>query len=212
MSSQESGASVSLLPAEPSAALDTGQKGSSQAQPAICSTPQSLPQSSPHPSHVTNSPLLSCTPSVSPRHHIPNSHQANVTRPQPQKCRLEFKELGLPPKNRQHSPRTRTTERVLESSPVWVSIVPLQLEGGMGVNLGAGRRAGVALDGVRGPCWPLFRHHILFRTPQRSIVMVPPSNMCTIHPALPSVPRSKLPGECLGLPHSVWEMSDPGVI
>ncbi|XP_054566561.1 adrenocortical dysplasia protein homolog isoform X1 [Eptesicus fuscus] len=119
ISSQESGASVSLLPAESLAALDTGQKGSSQSQPAICSTPHSLPRSSPHPSHVTNSPLLSCTPSLSPLGHIPNSHQADVTRPQPQKSRLEFKELGLPPKNWQHSPRIRTTEGVLESSPVW---------------------------------------------------------------------------------------------
>ncbi|XP_059523723.1 adrenocortical dysplasia protein homolog isoform X1 [Myotis daubentonii] len=119
MSSQESSASVSLLPALSLAAPDTGQKGSSQSQPAICSTPHPLPPSSPHPSHITNSPLLSCTPSLSPLGHIPNSHQADVTRPQPQKPRLEFKELGLPPKNWQHSPRIRTTEGVLESSPVW---------------------------------------------------------------------------------------------
>lgn len=119
MSSQESSASVSLLPALSLAAPDTGQKGSSQSQPAICSTPHPLPPSSPHTSHITNSPLLSCTPSLSPLGHIPNSHQADVTRPQPQKHRLEFKELGLPPKNWQHSPRIRTTEGVLESSPVW---------------------------------------------------------------------------------------------
>nr|KAF6285147.1 ACD shelterin complex subunit and telomerase recruitment factor [Myotis myotis] len=119
MLSQESSASVSLLPALSLAAPDTGQKGSSQSQPAICSTPHPLPPSSPHTSHITNSPLLSCTPSLSPLGHIPNSHQADVTRPQPQKHRLEFKELGLPPKNWQHSPRIRTTEGVLESSPVW---------------------------------------------------------------------------------------------
>ncbi|KAK1330507.1 hypothetical protein QTO34_010697 [Cnephaeus nilssonii] len=119
ISSQESGASVSLLPAESLAALDTEQKGSSQSQPAICSTPHSLPCISPHPSHVTRSPLLSCTPSLSPLGHIPNSHQADVTRSRPQKSRLEFKELGLRPKNWQHSPRIRTTEGVLESSPDW---------------------------------------------------------------------------------------------
>lgn len=119
MSSQESGASVSLLPAESLAALDTGQKGSSQSQPAICSTPHSLPRSSPHPSHVTNSPLLSCTPNLSPLGHIANSHHADVTRSQPQKSRLEFKEVRLPPKNGQHSPRIRITEGVPESSPVW---------------------------------------------------------------------------------------------
>ncbi|XP_045438730.1 adrenocortical dysplasia protein homolog isoform X2 [Pipistrellus kuhlii] len=117
MSSQESVASISLLPAESLAAPDTGQKGSSQSQPAICSTPHSLPP--PHPNHVTSSPLLSCTPSLSPRGHVPNSHQADVTRPQPQKSILEFKELGLPPKNGQHSSRIRTSEGVPESGPVW---------------------------------------------------------------------------------------------
>lgn len=67
----------------------------------------------------------------------------------PQKFSLEFKELGLPPKNWQHSPRIRTTEGVLESSPIWVSTAPLQLEGRMGWVLGkAGIGAGVALDGV----------------------------------------------------------------
>lgn len=67
----------------------------------------------------------------------------------PQKFSLEFKELGLPPKNRQHSPRIRTTEGVLESSAIWVSIAPLQLEGRMGWVLGkAGRGPGVVLDEV----------------------------------------------------------------
>ncbi|XP_016075817.1 PREDICTED: adrenocortical dysplasia protein homolog isoform X1 [Miniopterus natalensis] len=119
MSAEESGASLSLLPALSLAAPDTGQKSSFQPQPAICSAPGPLAPSSPHPSHVSNSQLLSCTPSLSPLSHIPSSHQAHVTMPQPQKPRLEFKELGLPPKNWQHSPRIRTTEGVLESSPVW---------------------------------------------------------------------------------------------
>ncbi|XP_066204599.1 adrenocortical dysplasia protein homolog isoform X5 [Saccopteryx leptura] len=119
MLSEESGASVSLLPALPLAAPDTGQKSSSQPLPAISSAPGLVLTSSPPPSHVPNSPLLSCTTSLSPLGHIPNPHQAHVTRPQPQKSRLQFKELGLLPKNSQHFPRIRTTKEVLESSPVW---------------------------------------------------------------------------------------------
>ncbi|XP_054435027.1 adrenocortical dysplasia protein homolog isoform X2 [Pteronotus mesoamericanus] len=117
MSSEESGASVSLMPALSLAAPDTGQKASSQPLPAICSAPGPIPPSSPHPSHVSNSPILSCTTSLSHLGHIPSPHQAHVTRPQ--KSKLEFKELGLPPKNWQHSPRIRTTEGALESSPAW---------------------------------------------------------------------------------------------
>ncbi|XP_039707932.1 adrenocortical dysplasia protein homolog isoform X2 [Pteropus medius] len=117
MSSEESGASVSLLPALSLAASDPVQKGGSQPLPAIYSTPGPLPPSLVHPSHVPISPLLSCTPSLSPLGHIPSPHQAHVT--SPQKFSLEFKELGLPPKNWQHSPRIRTTEGVLESSPIW---------------------------------------------------------------------------------------------
>ncbi|KAJ8777957.1 hypothetical protein J1605_014062 [Eschrichtius robustus] len=86
MLSEESGASISLLPALPLAAPDPAQKGSSQPLSTICSAHGPLPPSSPHPSH----------------------------RPS-----LEFKELGLPPKTGQHSPRTRTTKGALESSPVW---------------------------------------------------------------------------------------------
>ncbi|XP_045670911.1 adrenocortical dysplasia protein homolog [Ursus americanus] len=116
MSSEESGASISLLPALSLAAADPVQKGSSQAVPAICSAPGPLPPSSPHPSYVPSSPL-SCTPSLSPLGHVPSPHQAVVTRAQ--KPSLEFKELGLPPKNWQHSPRTKTTTGALESGPVW---------------------------------------------------------------------------------------------
>ncbi|KAM5295902.1 adrenocortical dysplasia protein homolog isoform 3-T3 [Glossophaga mutica] len=121
MSSEESGASVSLMPALSLAAPDTGQKASSQPPAAICSAPGPQAPSSPHPSHVPNSPLLSCAASVSHHGHIPSPHDqapSHVTRPQKSKI-LEFKELGLPPKNWQHSPRKSTTEGVLESSPVW---------------------------------------------------------------------------------------------
>ncbi|KAM9755552.1 adrenocortical dysplasia protein homolog isoform 2-T2 [Dama dama] len=103
--SKENSASVSLLPPLPLAAPDPVQKGSS------------LPPGSPHPSHVPNTPLLSCTPSLSRPGRAPSVHQAHVSRAQ--KPSLEFKELGLPPKTWQHSPRTRTTEGALESSCVW---------------------------------------------------------------------------------------------
>ncbi|XP_065755206.1 adrenocortical dysplasia protein homolog isoform X1 [Phocoena phocoena] len=116
MLSEESGASISLLPALPLAAADPAQKGSSQPLSAICSAHGPLPPSSPHPSHVPNSPPLSCTPSLSPLGHVPSLHQAPVT--MAQRPSLEFKELGLPPKTRQHSPRTRTTKEALESSSV----------------------------------------------------------------------------------------------
>ncbi|XP_057567874.1 adrenocortical dysplasia protein homolog isoform X2 [Hippopotamus amphibius kiboko] len=117
MLSEERGASISLLPALSSAAPDPAQKGSSQPPSAICSARGSLAPSSPHPSRVPNSPSLSCTPSLSPLGHVPSLHQAHGT--SAQRPSLEFKELGLPPKTWQHSPRTRTTKGALESSPVW---------------------------------------------------------------------------------------------
>ncbi|XP_067576004.1 adrenocortical dysplasia protein homolog [Pseudorca crassidens] len=117
MLSEESGASISLLPALPLAAADPAQKGSSQPLSAICSAHGPLPPSSPHPSHVPNSPPLSCTPSLSPLGHAPSLHQAPVT--MAQRPSLEFKKLELPPKTRQPSPRTRTTKEALESSSVW---------------------------------------------------------------------------------------------
>ncbi|XP_060506429.1 adrenocortical dysplasia protein homolog isoform X1 [Panthera onca] len=122
MSSEESGASISLLPALSLAASDPVQKDSSRPVPAICSAPGPLPPSSIHPSRGARSPLLSCAPSLSPLGHVPSPRQAIVTRSQ--KPNLEFKELGLPPKNRQHSPRTKTTTGALESSPVRA---PLQI-------------------------------------------------------------------------------------
>ncbi|XP_055268500.1 adrenocortical dysplasia protein homolog isoform X3 [Moschus berezovskii] len=121
--SKENSASVSLLPPLPLAAPDPVQKGSSQPLSTICSAHGSLPPGSPHPSSVPNTPLLSCTPSLSNLGHAPTVHQAHVSRAQ--KTSLEFKELGLPPKTWQHSPRTRTTKGALESSCVWTPC-PLQ--------------------------------------------------------------------------------------
>ncbi|XP_069406090.1 adrenocortical dysplasia protein homolog isoform X4 [Ovis canadensis] len=115
--SKENSASVSLLPPLPLAAPDPVQKGSSQPLSTICSAHGSLPTVSPHPSSVSNAPLLSCTPSLSRLGHAPSIHQAHVS--SAQKPSLEFKELGLPPKTWQHSPRTRTAKGALESSCVW---------------------------------------------------------------------------------------------
>ncbi|KAL2762260.1 adrenocortical dysplasia protein-like protein isoform 2, partial [Daubentonia madagascariensis] len=117
MPAEESGASISLLPALSLVAPDPGQRVSFQPLPAICSAPGSLPPSSPHPSHTCNSPLQSCTPSLSPLGHVSSLHQACVTRAQ--KPSLEFKELELPPKNRQPSPRTRATKGAQEPCPIW---------------------------------------------------------------------------------------------
>uniref|UniRef100_A0A8C0TC59 Uncharacterized protein n=1 Tax=Canis lupus familiaris TaxID=9615 RepID=A0A8C0TC59_CANLF len=117
VSSEESGASISLLPALSLAASDLVQKSSSQAVPAICSAHGPLPPGSPHSNPVPSSPLLSCTPSLSSLGHVSSPHQATVTKAQ--KPSLEFKELGLPLKNWHHSPRTKNATGALESSPVW---------------------------------------------------------------------------------------------
>nr|XP_035138393.2 adrenocortical dysplasia protein homolog isoform X1 [Callithrix jacchus] len=108
MSSQESGVSVSLLPALSLAAPDLGQRSSSQPPPAICSAPAPM---------TPSSPLQSCTPSLSPRGFVPSPHQALGTRSQ--KPSLELKELGWPCKNRRPFPRTGTTKGAQESCPVW---------------------------------------------------------------------------------------------
>ncbi|XP_068846620.1 adrenocortical dysplasia protein homolog [Capricornis sumatraensis] len=115
--SKENSASVSLLPPLPLAAPDPVQKGSSQPLSIICSAHGSLPPGSPHPSSVPNAPLLSCTSSLSCLGRAPSIHQAHVS--SAQKPSLKFKELGLPPKTWQHSPRTKTTKGALESSCVW---------------------------------------------------------------------------------------------
>ncbi|XP_010353397.1 adrenocortical dysplasia protein homolog isoform X2 [Rhinopithecus roxellana] len=118
MSSEESGTSISLLPALSLAAPDPGQRSSSQPPPAICAAPAPLIPRSPHPSQTPSSPLHSCTPSLSPRGHVPSTQQALVTRPQ--KPSLEFKEfVGLPCKNQRPSPRTGATKGAQEPCPVW---------------------------------------------------------------------------------------------
>ncbi|KAM9607518.1 adrenocortical dysplasia protein homolog [Trichechus inunguis] len=120
--SEESSASISLLPALSLAAPDPVQRDNSQALPAICSTPGPFPFCPPHlsslyPSGVSNSPLLSCTPSLLPLGRVPSPHKARVTRAQ--KPSLEFKELGLSHQNQQPSPRTNATKEALDPSPVW---------------------------------------------------------------------------------------------
>lgn len=118
MSSEESGTSISLLPALSLAASDPGQRSSSQPPPTICSAPAPLIPRSPHPSQTPSSPLQSCTPNLSPRGHVPSPHQALVTRPQ--KPSLEFKEfVGLPCKNQRPSPRTGATKGAQEPCRVW---------------------------------------------------------------------------------------------
>ncbi|XP_069353962.1 adrenocortical dysplasia protein homolog isoform X2 [Eulemur rufifrons] len=118
VSAEESGASISLLPALSLDAPDPAQRGSFQPLPAISSAPGSLPPSSPNPRCTCSSPLQSCTHSLSPLGHVSSPHKACVTTAQ--KPGLEFKELGSPSKNRQQpSPRTRTTKGVQEPCPVW---------------------------------------------------------------------------------------------
>ncbi|XP_037671589.1 adrenocortical dysplasia protein homolog isoform X2 [Choloepus didactylus] len=116
MQSEESGSSISLLPALSLSAPDPLQ-GSSQSLPAICSAPRPPSPSSPHPSQAPSSPLLSHTPSLLSLGHVPSPHQAHVIKAH--KPHLEFKELGLPPKNQQPPPRSRTTMGALEPSPIW---------------------------------------------------------------------------------------------
>uniref|UniRef100_A0A2K6U5M1 ACD shelterin complex subunit and telomerase recruitment factor n=2 Tax=Saimiri boliviensis boliviensis TaxID=39432 RepID=A0A2K6U5M1_SAIBB len=108
MSSQESGVSISLLPALSLAAPDLEQKSSSQPPPAICSAPAPV---------TPSSPLQSCTPSLSPRGRVSSPHHALGTRSQ--KPSLELKELGLLCKSRQPFPGTRSTKGAQESCPVW---------------------------------------------------------------------------------------------
>uniref|UniRef100_A0A2K6MRC1 ACD shelterin complex subunit and telomerase recruitment factor n=1 Tax=Rhinopithecus bieti TaxID=61621 RepID=A0A2K6MRC1_RHIBE len=121
MSSEESGTSISLLPALSLAAPDPGQRSSSQPPPAICTAPAPLIPRSPHPSQTPSSPLHSCTPSLSPRGHVPSTQQALVTRPQ--KPSLEFKEfVGLPCKNQRPSPRTGATKGAQEPCPPWMGL------------------------------------------------------------------------------------------
>lgn len=107
MPQEESGASVSLLSALPTP--DPGQKDNSQLPSAVCSTsPRAQAPSSPPCSSTPGSPLLTCSPSLSPLRHAPTSYQACETRTQFHK--LEFRELQWPIKKRQLLPRTAAQE------------------------------------------------------------------------------------------------------
>ncbi|XP_005076405.1 adrenocortical dysplasia protein homolog isoform X2 [Mesocricetus auratus] len=105
---EESDASVSLLSAL--AASDPGQKDSFQPLPAACSSslrpqaPRSPPQSS-----TPNSPLLTCTPSISP--------PPRASGPYPDHS-LEVRQLQWPIKKRQLFPRTRA-KGAQEPDCVW---------------------------------------------------------------------------------------------
>uniref|UniRef100_A0A8C8Z874 ACD shelterin complex subunit and telomerase recruitment factor n=1 Tax=Prolemur simus TaxID=1328070 RepID=A0A8C8Z874_PROSS len=117
VSAEESGASISLLPALSLDAPDPAQRGSFQPLPAICSAPGSLPPSSPNPRCTCSPQLQSCTHSLSSLGHVSSPHKVCVT--MAQKPGLELKELGSPTKNRQLSPRTRTSKGVQEPCPAW---------------------------------------------------------------------------------------------
>ncbi|XP_007938449.1 adrenocortical dysplasia protein homolog [Orycteropus afer afer] len=117
--SEESSASVSLLPALSLAAPEPAQRDSSQSLAAICSTPDPFPSCSAHlrclhPSCEPSSPPLSSTPSLLPLGHVPRPHQAHVIRAR--KPCLEFKE---PPQNQRPPPRASATTESLDPSPVW---------------------------------------------------------------------------------------------
>ncbi|XP_021075662.1 adrenocortical dysplasia protein homolog isoform X2 [Mus pahari] len=100
---EESGASVSLLPAL--AASDPGQKDNSQPPPAVGSTsPRAQAPNSP----PCSSTLLSCSPSLSPLRPAPRWDQACETRAQAPK--LEFRELQWSIKKQQLLPRTGAQE------------------------------------------------------------------------------------------------------
>lgn len=127
---EESGASVSLLPAL--ATSDPGQKDHSQSPPAVGSTsPRAQASNSPLCSSNPSSPLLSCTPSLSPLRPAPRSYQACETRAQAPK--LEFKELQWSIKKQQLLPRTGAQELY----SVWVSTVAGR-ETGQSVERGEG--------------------------------------------------------------------------
>lgn len=133
MPQEESGASVSLLSALPTP--DPGQKDNSQLPSAVCSTsPRAQAPSSPPCSSTPGSPLLTCSPSLSPLRHAPTSYQACETRTQFHK--LEFRELQWPIKKRQLLPRTGAQE----PHSVWVSTVTgRETMGGPWAELGEGR-------------------------------------------------------------------------
>ncbi|XP_053460041.1 adrenocortical dysplasia protein homolog [Nycticebus coucang] len=114
MPTEESGTSISLLSSLSMAVPDPGQKGSFQPLSAICPAPAPS-----HPSSSCSSSFQSCTPSLLPLGRVPSSHPAHITRAQ--KPILEFKELGLPSKNRQPPPRTTAPRDYCPQDlyPVW---------------------------------------------------------------------------------------------
>ncbi|XP_003799484.1 adrenocortical dysplasia protein homolog [Otolemur garnettii] len=117
MPTEESGTSISLLSSLSTAVPDPGQKGSFQPLPAVCPAQGPQPPSPSHPSSSCSSSFQSCTPSLLPLGRVPSSHPAHITRAK--KPTLEFKELGLPLKNRQPSPRTTVPKDVQDLCPVW---------------------------------------------------------------------------------------------
>lgn len=127
MLTEESDASVSLLPA-PTPADPEPEKSNSQPLPTPCSTPDTLLPSSPHSSHVANTPLLSGTSSPSPlRHNRPQlAHGTRAI-----KTKLQFKEVGLPPKTSSPSAIPKT-KRTSEPNPVWVSSAAHLMEEALG--------------------------------------------------------------------------------
>lgn len=74
-------------------------------------------------------------------------------------------------------------------------------KGRCGRAVGAWRGLRVGLDCIRGLYWTLSIYYTPFRNPQRGIMMLLLSSINMRHPLPPSMPKSKLPGECLGLSH-----------
>ncbi|XP_012868372.1 PREDICTED: adrenocortical dysplasia protein homolog isoform X2 [Dipodomys ordii] len=110
---EESGASISLLPALSLVTPELEQEDSSSSPPANCSASKILTHSPQHPSCVS----ASCTPTFSPIGHAPSQHGASVTKAQ----KLEFKEVELSPQNGQRLPMT-PAKGTQEPCSVWVSI------------------------------------------------------------------------------------------
>lgn len=103
---EESDASLSLLSAV--ATSDPGQNDNSQSPPAVgLASPSAQAPSSPTCSSPPGSPVLTCTPSLSPLRQSPGVYQTREPRAQAQ---LEFKELQWPVKKRQLLPRTGAQE------------------------------------------------------------------------------------------------------
>ncbi|XP_012868371.1 PREDICTED: adrenocortical dysplasia protein homolog isoform X1 [Dipodomys ordii] len=107
---EESGASISLLPALSLVTPELEQEDSSSSPPANCSASKILTHSPQHPSCVS----ASCTPTFSPIGHAPSQHGASVTKAQ----KLEFKEVELSPQNGQRLPMT-PAKGTQEPCSVW---------------------------------------------------------------------------------------------